>query len=233
MSTAGPQNPESSASSAGSMYSARRSTAVTVGCLALAAVALWASSRMVWVSFASADGLGEERAVDLDGATWAAALTPLALVLVAGIAASFAVKGWLLRGLGVLVALVGVAAAVPVVQLVTSGVSESKAAQLAELPGRAEVRDIEVSYGPAVLAAVGVVLALIAAVTLLRRPMRGAGLSSKYDAPATRREAVQRAGEPEGGAPTQRVMWDALDAGDDPTDGPDERPTGGGSGTRT
>lgn len=188
---------------------------------------------MVWVSFTSADGLGEERVVELDGATWAAALTPLALVLVAAIAASFAVKGWLLRVLGVLVALVGVAAAVPVVQLVMSGVSESRAAQLAELPGRADVRDVQVSYGPAVLTAVGVVLALIAAVALLRRPMRSAGLSSKYDAPAARREAVQRAGDSEDGAPTQRVMWDALDAGDDPTDDPDDRPTGEGSGTRT
>lgn len=215
------------------MNSAKRSTAVAVGSLALAAIALWAASRMVWVSFTSADGLGEALVVELDGATWAAALTPLALTLVAAIAASFAVKGWLLRILGVLVALVAVAAAVPVVQLVSSGASESetasKAAQLAELPARAEIRDVQVSYGPVALTAFGVLAALIAAVALLRRPTRSAGLSSKYDAPAARREAARRRGESDDTAPTQRVMWDALDAGDDPTDDPgDEDP-----GTRT
>lgn len=216
--------------------SAKRSTAVTVGSLALAAIVLWAASRMVWVSFTSADGLGEEQLVELDGATWAAALTPLALTLVAAIAASFAVKGWLLRILGVLVALVGVAAAVPVVQLVASGASESRAAELAELPVRAEVRDVQVSLGPAVLTAVGVVAALVAAVTLLRRPTRDAGLSAKYDAPAARREAAQRSGDAGDTPPTQRVMWDALDAGDDPTDYPDDPtdyPNDQAPGTRT
>lgn len=213
--------------------SAKNSTAVTVGSLAIAAIALWAASRMVWVSFTSADGLGEARVVELDGSTWAAALTPLALTLVAAIAASFAVKGWLLKVLGVLVALVAVAAAVPVVQLVSASTSESetasRAAQLAELPARAEARDVQVSFGPAALAAFGVLAALIAAVALLRRPTRSAGLSSKYDAPAARREAARRRGESDDAEPTQRVMWDALDAGDDPTDDPrDEDP-----GTRT
>ncbi|MFD4368743.1 TIGR02234 family membrane protein [Rhodococcus sp. NPDC058521] len=205
------------------MSGTRRSSVIAVACLALAALALWASSRMVWVSFVSSDGLGEDRTVDLDGGTWAAALTPLALTLVAAIAASFAVKGWVLRVLGVLVALVGVAAAVPVVQLIVSGASDERSAQLAELPGRADVRDVHASFGPAALTAIGVVAALVAAVTLLRRPREDAGLSAKYDAPAARRAAAQRGNESGDEPQSQRVMWDALDAGDDPTDNPDTR----------
>ncbi|WP_147124006.1 Trp biosynthesis-associated membrane protein, partial [Nocardia neocaledoniensis] len=79
---------------------------VSVALLALAAAGLWVSSRMTWVTVHSADGLTEPRTDDLDGATWFGALTPLALVLVAAIAAVFAVKGVLRQLLGVVIAVV-------------------------------------------------------------------------------------------------------------------------------
>ncbi|RZL75114.1 MAG: TIGR02234 family membrane protein [Rhodococcus sp. (in: high G+C Gram-positive bacteria)] len=196
----------------------RRRSMIAVLLLAVAAVCLWGASRMTWVEVTSSDGLGEERTSALVGGTWAAALTPLALTLVAAIAASFAVKGWALRVLGVLVAVVAVAAAVPAVRLIVSGASDDEAGRLAELPGRADVQSVSVHVGPAVLVLVGALAALVAAVELVRRPRVRAGLSSKYDSPGARRDAAKKAGADPAGEPvTQRMLWDALDAGEDPT----------------
>lgn len=203
---------------------ARRSpvtAALPVLLLAVAALCLWAASRMTWVRVDSFDGLGEARTTALDGGTWAAATTPLALALLAAIAASFAVRGWALRVVALLVAVVAVAAIVPAVTLLTSYVDDDRAGRLAELPDRADVTGTAVSTTPALLVIVGGVAALAAAILLLRKASVAAGLSSKYAAPAARRDdAVKRreSNEP----PSQRVLWDALDAGDDPTD--DDRP---------
>ncbi|MFZ2173265.1 MAG: TIGR02234 family membrane protein [Rhodococcus sp. (in: high G+C Gram-positive bacteria)] len=217
--------------------SGRRRSVLGVVLLAVAALCSWAASRMTWVEVTSSDGLGEARTQALVGSTWAAALTPLALALVAAIAASFAVKGWALRVLGGLVGAVAVVTAVPAVQLLVSGASDEDAARLAELPGRAVVQQVVVHAGPAVLVLLGAVAALAAAVELVRRPRVRAGLSSKYDSPGARREAAKKArGDTTDEPVTQRMLWDALDAGEDPTvedknadgvdqvDGPDNDP---------
>src|SRR5699024_7029403 len=72
--------------------------------LALGALAVWAASRMDWVGYTYENGL--QPAVDgsFDGGTWASELTPLALLLLAGIAAMFAVRGWAQRLVGLVVA---------------------------------------------------------------------------------------------------------------------------------
>ncbi|MFF0817666.1 TIGR02234 family membrane protein [Rhodococcus sp. NPDC003318] len=194
-----------------------RAAAVPALLLAAGALCLWASSRMTWVRIESSDGLGVARTTDLIGGTWAAATTPLALALLAAIAASFAVRGWALRVVALLVAVVAVAAIVPAVQLLATDVDPDRAGRLAELPDRADVTHTEVLAGPAALVVAGGLLALGAAIALLRKASVSTGLSSKYAAPAARREeAVKRAESSE--PPSQRVLWDALDAGDDPTD---------------
>ncbi|MDA3637055.1 MAG: TIGR02234 family membrane protein [Rhodococcus qingshengii] len=176
---------------------------------------------MTWVHLTSSDGKTLERTTDLDGSTWAAAMTPLALALLAAIAASFAVRGWALRVVGLLVALVAVAVAVPAVQLLVSGASADRAVELAELSGHPEDLSTTVSVLPALLALLGAVAALGAAVLLMRKPPVRGGLSSKYDNPAARREAAAKLGQgdkPASDEPvTQRMLWDALDAGEDPT----------------
>ncbi|MDM7488234.1 TIGR02234 family membrane protein [Rhodococcus indonesiensis] len=210
-----------------------RRRGVIAALLATAATALWGASRLTWVTVTSSDGLGEDRVIELAGGTWAAALTPLALALLAAVAASFAVRGWALRVLAVLVAVGAVAAAVPAVGLLTGSVDDATAARIAELPVRAEVTSLSVTTGPALLALAGAVAALAAAVQLWRTPQARAGLSSRYDSPAARREATARrdtADEPV----TERTLWDALDAGEDPTvDAADDRSTdrGGEGGT--
>ncbi|WP_373937402.1 TIGR02234 family membrane protein [Rhodococcus qingshengii] len=224
-------------SSAAEPTSASRGTAVPrTLLLALSAAALWGSSRMTWVHLTSSDGKTLERTTDLDGSTWAAAMTPLALALLAAIAASFAVRGWALRVVGLLVALVAVAVAVPAVQLLVSGASADRAVELAELSGHPEDLSTTVSVLPALLALLGAVAALGAAVLLMRKPPVRGGLSSKYDNPAARREAAAKLGQgdkPASDEPvTQRMLWDALDAGEDPTATDGDDGVGGDNGAK-
>ncbi|MGQ4599901.1 TIGR02234 family membrane protein [Nocardia sp. R6R-6] len=202
--------------------------------LAIAAAALWASSRMTWVTVSSSDGLTQPRTDRLNGGLWFGALTPLALVLLASIAAAVATRGWLRRVVGVLIALVAAAAAVPAFALLTnSGKIAERAAQLAELPARAQVQEATASAFPAVLALLGAIAAFGAGVLLARMSAGTARLSGKYDNPVFRRAAAtaevaqRRAQSPDDGSSPQlseRVLWDALDAGTDPTEAPPDDP---------
>ena len=72
--------------------------------LVFSALGLWVASRMRWVSVRSADGLGPEKTVDLNGAAWSNALLPLALLLLAAALAGLAVRGVWLRLVALLVA---------------------------------------------------------------------------------------------------------------------------------
>ncbi|MFD6158230.1 TIGR02234 family membrane protein [Nocardia sp. NPDC060256] len=195
--------------------------------LAVAAAALWGSSRMTWVTVTSTDGLTEPRTDHLNGGVWFGALTPLALVLLASIAAVLATRGWLRRVLGVVLALVAAVAAVPAFALLTnSGKIAERAAKLAELPARAQVGEATTSVLPAVLALLGALAAFAAGGLLARMPQDTARLSGKYDNPVVRRAAAteqvtkQRddAAEPGSTQLSERVLWDALDAGTDPTE---------------
>ncbi|MEV5650009.1 TIGR02234 family membrane protein [Nocardia sp. NPDC052254] len=206
--------------------------------LALGAIALWGSSRMTWVTLRSSDGLTEPRTQHLDGGLWFGALTPLALVLVASIAAVFATKGWLRRVVGVVVALVGAVTVIPGAALLSQHAKiAERAATLAELPARAHVDVATASAFPAVLSVIGAVAAFVAGVLLARMPETAARMSGKYDNPVFRRAAAaeevagrrradtteasaapEPTSSPEPGELSQRVLWDALDAGADPTD---------------
>lgn len=220
------QEPRTSAEQTTAVAPGRRYPVAPVVLLALSAAALWGASRMTWVSVRSSDGLTEPRTDDLDGGTWFGALTPLALVLLAAIAAVLATKGWLRRVVGMLVALVGAVVAVPALALLTgSGATAQRAATLAELPARAQVEQVSTAAAPAVLTMAGALAAFAAGVLLARMPKDSAQLSGKYDTPVARRAAATDlvAGRGEAGddtAPpvTERVLWDALDAGTDPTD---------------
>ncbi|MBF6480417.1 Trp biosynthesis-associated membrane protein, partial [Nocardia cyriacigeorgica] len=146
--------------------------------------------------------------------------------LLAAIAAVLATKGWLRRVVGVLVALVGAVVAVPALALLTgSGATSQRAATLAELPARAQVEQVSTSAAPAVLTMAGALAAFAAGVLLARMPKDSAQLSGKYDTPVARRAAATdlvagrgEASDPTAPPVTERVLWDALDAGTDPTE---------------
>ncbi|MEV0252366.1 TIGR02234 family membrane protein [Nocardia sp. NPDC050712] len=193
--------------------------------MALAAALMWGSSRMTWVTVSSSDGLTEPRTNELNGGVWFGALTPLALVLLAGMAAVLATRGWPRRLIGVLVGLVAAVTAVPSFALLTgSGDLEKRAAALAELPARATVTAASTAPLPSVLALLAALAAFGASVLLARMPRDTAQLSGKYDNPVARREAAteevskQRTADKPDGALSERVLWDALDAGTDPTE---------------
>ncbi|WP_083874215.1 TIGR02234 family membrane protein [Nocardia paucivorans] len=207
-----------------------RGPVLPIALLAVAAATLWGSSRLTWVTVTSADGLTEPRTDDIDGGVWFGALTPLALTMLAAVAAVLGTRGWVRRLVGVIVALASAVTAVPPLALLNgSGATAERAAALAELPGRAVVQEVTTSTAPALLATVGAVAAFLAGVLLARMSGHTARLSGRYDNPVFRRaEATDLVAKRNSGAPTaepvsERVLWDALDAGTDPTESDADR----------
>lgn len=212
--------------------------------LIAAAVALWSASRMVWATLTITDGLSPVRARDVKGSDWSPWLVPLALVFLAAIAAGAALRGWALRLVAVLVALGGVLAAIPAVSLMVSGDNDVYAAKAIDLSPRYSLLATTSNSWAGVVVAFGAALAVAGAVMLLR-VAGGQRMSSKYQSPAVRRAEVEkqafrakrdreagaagatdiatRDGAPAdgsaAGAPeSERLLWDALDTGLDPTE---------------
>lgn len=193
--------------------------------LVVAALGLWAASRLPWVAVTSFDGLGQPKTVTLNGATWSTALLPLALLLLAAAVAVLAVRGWPLRALAVLVAAVsGLTAYLAITQWVARDVS-LRGADLAEVTVASLVGSQRFYWG-AVLTLVAAVVSLLSAVLLLRSAGAGKGTNTKYVAPAARRAAVrdtpaEQLADSDGaeGSMSERMIWDALDEGRDPTAG--------------
>ncbi|MEH3141988.1 MAG: TIGR02234 family membrane protein [Mycobacterium kyogaense] len=177
--------------------------------LILAAVALWGASRLTWVQVSSFDGLTHPKTDDLTGATWSTALIPLALVVLAAAVAALAVRGWPMRILAVLVAGASAAMGYLAISLWVVPDVGARAARLAEVPITALVGTERHSTG-AVLTLVAAALSLLGAVLLLRSSTRAAGDTARY----ARRPAETA---DTGDAMSERMIWDALDAGNDPT----------------
>lgn len=204
--------------------------------LVAAAGALWAASRLPWVVIRSFDGLGPPTATTLSGAVWSTVLRPLALLLLAVAVAALTVRGWWLRVLAVLVALTSLAAGYLGISLWVVRDVAIRAADLAHVPVLTLVGSGRQYWGAATTL-VAAVCALGGAVLLMRSAASAAIStgSTKYAAPATRRSIARRgAADAE---MSERMIWDALDAGRDPTDqvgeptGPPDRDAGAGSDT--
>jgi uncharacterized membrane protein (TIGR02234 family) len=182
--------------------------------LVVSAVLLWVASRMVWVSVTSFDGLGQPKTVTLTGASWSNALLPLAVLLLAAAVAGLAVRGWGLRAVAVLLAVVTLLLGYLGVSLIVTPDVGPRAAELAQFPVTSLVASERhyVGAGLTVAAALG---ALVAAVLLMRSAASGKDTTAKYATPAARRSAVLS--EDADPAISERGMWDALDEGVDPT----------------
>jgi uncharacterized membrane protein (TIGR02234 family) len=182
--------------------------------LVLAAAGLWAASRLPWVAVKSFDGLGQPKMVTLNGAAWSTALLPLALLLVVAAVAALAVRGRLLRGLAVVVAAVSLATGYLAISLWVVRDVAVRAADLSHVSVLTLVGSQRYHTGAAIAltAAVG---ALTGAVLLMRSASRSRSPeTAKYAAPAARRSLARRAEVGE----SERMIWDALDEGRDPTD---------------
>jgi uncharacterized membrane protein (TIGR02234 family) len=186
--------------------------------LVLGALALWGSSRLSWVEISTSDGLGAPKTSTLSGAAWSTALVPLALVLLAAAVVALAVRGLLLRAVAVLVALSSAGIAyLGISQWVVHDIAV-RGADLAQVPVAALVAS-QRFYAGAAVAVAAAVIALVAAGLLMRAAGTARPTATRYVAPAARREAVrsETAGGAGAEAMSERMMWDALDEGSDPT----------------
>lgn len=204
--------------------------------LVIAAGALWAASRLPWVVIRSFDGLGPPKQVTLAGAAWSTALLPLALLLLAAAVAAIAVRGWLLRALAGLLAVVSLAVGYLGISLWVLPDVAVRGAELAHISVMSLVGSDRRYWGAGVTVAAAA-CALVAAVLLMRSASdAGSARSSamKYGTPASRRSIALRK-EPDGAMLEQpetpemseRMIWDALDEGRDPTDRAGESDTEG------
>jgi uncharacterized membrane protein (TIGR02234 family) len=185
--------------------------------LVLSALALWAASRLPWVDVTSFDGLGQPKSTTLNGAAWSTALVPLALVALAAAIAALAVRGWILRVVGVLVAVATAGMGYLGIGLWVIRDVAVRAADLAQVPVTALIGTQRHHWGAA-LTLVGAACALVGAVLLVRTaartPSGAAATADKYVTPAARREAAR---EDTADGMSERMIWDALDDGRDPT----------------
>lgn len=182
--------------------------------LALAAVGQWVASRMPWVVLRSFDGLGQPRTTTLSGAMWSTALVPCAVLLLAAAVAALAVRGWTLRLLSALVAAVSAGTSYIAITLWTIRDVAPRAATLADLPVASLVGSARHYWGAGITLAAAVTT-LLAAVLLMRAAAREPRRTQKYTSPAQRRATAVEGGS--SATMSERMMWDALDEGDDPT----------------
>ena len=181
--------------------------------LVASAVGLWAASRLTWVDLRTFDGLSPPKLTTLSGAAWSSALLPLALVLLATAVAALAVRGWALRVLAALVALASLAAGYLAVSTLESPDVAVRAAELARVP-LVELVGSQRYYPGPVITLVTAVCTLIGAVLLMRAATSARGTATKYLTPAARRSAATR----DDGPMSERMIWDELDEGRDPTE---------------
>jgi uncharacterized membrane protein (TIGR02234 family) len=188
--------------------------------LLVAAAGLWAASRLPWVAVRSFDGLGPPKTTALSGAVWSSALLPLALLLLATAIASLALRGWPLRMLAVLVAAASLATGYLAISLWVVPDVAVRGADLAHVPVLSLVGSERHYLGPAITL-VAAACTLAGAVLLMRAAASARGETTKYVTPAARRSVAQ----PSDGDMSERMIWDALDEGRDPTeDRTDQRP---------
>jgi uncharacterized membrane protein (TIGR02234 family) len=179
----------------------------------LSAAALWGASRMVWVDVQSFDGLGQPKTTVLNGGSWSTALVPLAAILLVAAVAPIAVRGWRLGLLAVIVAGISAVMAYMAISLWVIRDVAVRAVHLAEVPA-ADLAGTQRHYGGAILTLVAAIGALVGAVLLMRSVAKPRPEVDRYE----RRRSAQ---SPEDDADTsERVIWDALDEGSDPTQDP-------------
>ena len=175
--------------------------------LILAAGGLWVASRLTWVTVTSFDGLGQPKISALNGAAWSTALLPMAVLLLAAALAALAVRGWPLRAVALLVAVVCFGLGYLGAGLVLMPDVGPRGAEVADVAVVTLVDSNRYLPG-AVLTLIAAGSALIAAVLLMRSAVSSADQAARYAAPGVSGSASGM---------SERGMWDALDEGRDPT----------------
>lgn len=213
---------------------AKRNRRIALLLVVLSAAGLWASGRMVFVTVSVADDKAGDSVKELVGSVWDPAATPLALAMIAALILSMAVQPLARRILGVIIALLAAVASFRAVQLLvsdvdlaraqsllTSGAATQKQSSPVQISDWARVVDASVHNGPVIIALVAAALGLVGGIILVMRPGEASKGHSRYETPEVRRADAEEdlAHNPD----SSRVLWDALDAGVDPTEDDDFR----------
>ncbi len=186
--------------------------------LAGAAVTLLVSTR-TWQTIATARPRPLADAVlHVSGRTLNSASTALGLVALAGVVAVLATRGFARRAVGVVLALAGAGAIWTSVDgLHRISLTRARALLESKRAGLNLYSSIHTSLDGqwAVLSAVGGALVLGAGLLIAVAGHRWVAMSTKYDAPTTRRPSGED--EATAKARAEASLWSALDSGDDPT----------------
>lgn len=208
-------------------------TILASGLIGVASAGMWLCSRSAWLTVDTVDDKSGPATTDLVGAVWAPELTSIALALLAALFATTIMGSLGRRIVGALAAILAVAASwTPMtlltggaegvdsqkaLDLLTSGSATQRADDAVTVADWAQVSAIQVHAMGPTLALLCCAMALVGAVLLVRRP---GGVkkqkSSAYETPEVRRQRI--AEDLEEDPQSGRVLWDALDAGVDPTD---------------
>jgi uncharacterized membrane protein (TIGR02234 family) len=177
--------------------------------LLLAALALWGASRGTWLTATWDVPLRGRVVVTADGADTEPVLVPWALLALAAIGGLLATSGWGRRAVGVIVGVAGLWALLRAV----SGLA-APAPGLLPASARQAGRAVGVEVTPVwpLLAALGGLLLLVVGAVVAARGSAMPRLGARYDAPTGKGRARP--------VDEDRSLWEALDAGEDPTTGP-------------
>lgn len=193
------------------------------------ALVVWISSRMPWMIVDAYDDKSGETTQSIVGATWSTEIMALALVLAAATVAGLVLRRFGRRIIGIISAIVAIGASLSPLalltgepdaerahQLLASGIASQKASDPVMLSEWAEITNMTIQQGAAIVALLGCALALFGGVLLAMRPGANTPKSNQYERKMARAERIQSDLEeaPESG----RVIWDALDEDIDPTE---------------
>lgn len=173
-----------------------------------AAGLLWAASALVWVGQNYQTPFTGVRFSGASGAVLRPELVPLALLSLAAIAALLATSGLLRRVIGLLVAVAGGVLAWRVIEWYQSGWFAYLAPDVP--PGSTPIGEVTANPAGPVLMSLAAALLVAAGVLVLVRAARMPGMGAKYSAPGA---AKRKPSDPD------KLLWDALDEGTDPTEG--------------
>lgn len=196
----------------------------------LSAGGIWGSSQLVWLTATVSDDKTGETTKNIIGRVWDAAGTPLALAMLAAMILSLALPPVARRVLGGISAILAAIAGFSAVallsgdpdldraqQLLTSGVATQKQSDPVQISEWAVVVESSVHVSPVLLALAAAACGVVGGVLLAMKPGEAKQGHSRYETPEVRRQGIvdDLDEDPE----SRRVLWDALDAGVDPTIG--------------
>lgn len=190
----------------------------------------WIASRLEWVSAQYSDDISGGGTTAVNGTDWSTETSAVAVLLLAGMVAAFALRRVGRRIVGGICAAASIGLAVPAARLLVSGADSERVRTLLtagadqaqrsnSAPAVAEWAEITSvttqPLGPA-LTLLAAMLGVLGALVLLVRPGTDSPRQNKYEKETVRREKVRDDLEedPQSG----RVLWDAISADIDPTD---------------